>query len=205
MRTYRSDVRERQARETRRAVVAAAATLFVERGYAETTLDVVASAAGVSRRTVVNAVGGKAALLKLAWDWTLVGDDDPVPMADRSAVRAILATTDPTEAARLWSAMTVDVLERAAPLGRALTAAADVDPEAAVLLARIDAERLEGARAFARHLASIGGLGVPVEQAADAFWALGDGPLHRRLVGERRWSAADLATWLTAQVLASAR
>lgn len=200
-RPYRSDLRARQADETRRAVVDAASRLFVAGGYADTTLDAVAAAAGVSRRTVVNAVGGKAALLSLAWDVSLVGDDEPVPMSERPAVRAILASTDPAESVRLWAEMTVDVLARAAPIGQALEAAADGDPDAAALLAKADAERLEGARAFARHLASIDGLGrgVTVERAADAFWALDDGRLYRRLVLERGWTSEAFATWLAAQ------
>ncbi|HEY2225318.1 helix-turn-helix domain-containing protein [Actinomycetospora sp.] len=205
-RPYRSDLRARQARRTRRAVVDAAIGLFVAHGYADTTLDAVADAAGVSRRTVVNAVGGKSALLSLAWDVSLVGDDEPVPMAERPAVLAILASTDPTESVRLWAEMTVDVVARAAPIGRALEAAADVDADAAALLAKADAERLEGARAFARHLASIGGLasGVTVERAADAFWALDDGASYRRLVLERGWSTAAYGHWLEGQARASA-
>jgi AcrR family transcriptional regulator len=204
-RAYRSTLRAEQARATRRAIVAAAAGLFVARGYAETTLDAVAAAAGVSRRTVVNAVGGKAALLALAWDFSLVGDDEPVPMAERPAVHAILASTDPAESLRLWAAMVVDVEERAAPIDRVLDAAADVDAEAAALRARADTERLAGAQAFARHLASIDGLapGVTVERAADAFWALNDGTLYRRLVLERGWSTAAFAAWLTDQARAS--
>lgn len=206
-RPYRSDLRARQARETRRAVVDAATRLFVAHGYADTTLDAVAAASGVSRRTVVNAVGGKAALLSLAWDVCLVGDDEPVAMADRPAVRAIQASTDPEESIRLWARMSVDVLGRAAPIGRALEAAADVDADAAALLAKADTERLEGARAFARHLASIGGLGpgVTVDRAADAFWALGDGRLYRRLVLDRGWPATAYTRWLTAQTAAAAR
>jgi AcrR family transcriptional regulator len=205
-RPYRSEVRTRQARETRRAVVGAAAALFVARGYADTTLDAVAQAAGVSRRTVVNAVGGKGALLALAWDFSLVGDDEPVAMAERPAVLAILATRDPREAVRLWAEMMVAVLERAAPLGRVLEAAADGDDDARALLAKAARERLEGARAFARHLASIGGLapGMTVDRAADGFWALNDGTLYRRLVLERGWPAAEFADWVTAQALASA-
>ncbi len=203
-RPYRSDLRARQARETRRAVVAAATELFVARGYADTTLDAVAAAAGVSRRTVVNAVGGKAALLALAWDFSLVGDDEPVPMADRPAVLAIRASADPDEVLRLWAAIAVDVEARAAPIGRVLEVAADGDADVAALLAKAASERLEGARAFARHLASIGGLGpgTTVERAADAFWALNDGTLYRRLVLERGWSAAELTDWLTRQARA---
>jgi AcrR family transcriptional regulator len=206
-RPYRSDLRTEQARATRRAVVEAAAGLFVARGYADTTLDAVAAAAGVSRRTVVNAVGGKAALLALAWDYSVVGDDEPVAMADRSAVRAILASRDAAESVRLWAETTVDVEVRTAAIGRVLEAAADVDADAAALLAKADTERLDGARGFARHLASLGGLGpgVTVERAADAFWALNDGTLYRRLVLDRGWSTAEFADWLTEQARCAAR
>jgi TetR/AcrR family transcriptional regulator, regulator of autoinduction and epiphytic fitness len=206
-RPYRSELRARQARGTRRAVVEAATGLFVARGYADTTLDAVAAAAGVSRRTVVNAVGGKAALLALAWDFSLVGDDEPVPMTDRPAVLAILASADPAESVQLWGRMIAEVEERAAPIGRVLEAAADVDAEAAALLAKADAERLEGTRAFARHLASIDGLGpgVTPERAADGLWALTDGTLYRRLVLDRGWSTADFAAWLATQARCASR
>ena len=67
-RRYVSEVRDEQARRTRRAVVTAARELFLAQGYAATTIDAIAEAAHVSRRTVFNAVGGKLALLKLRND-----------------------------------------------------------------------------------------------------------------------------------------
>ena len=70
-RPYRSALRDEQSRATRRRVVDAGAELFVERGYVPTTIDAIAERAGVSRRTVFTSVGGKAAVLKLAFDWTL--------------------------------------------------------------------------------------------------------------------------------------
>jgi AcrR family transcriptional regulator len=197
-RAYRSRLRAAQARETRRAVVAAAADLFVRSGYAATTLEAVAAAAGVSRSTVVNVAGGKATLLHLAWDWSLVGDDEPVPMTARPAVRRIQATRDPAEALRLWVAMVVEVAGRSGRIARVLEVAADTDPAAAALLVTADAERLEGARAFAAHLDGIGGLrdGVPVDRAADLLWLHDDPALHRRLVLERRWSPSEFGDWL---------
>ena len=51
-RDYRSELRAAQALETRRSIVAAASKLFVEDGYVATTIDAVAVAAGVSRKTV---------------------------------------------------------------------------------------------------------------------------------------------------------
>src|SRR4051812_39945471 len=63
-RPYRSTLRADQARTTRRAIVGAARDLFVELGWSRTMIDLVAARAGVSRKTVFTAVGGKAALLK---------------------------------------------------------------------------------------------------------------------------------------------
>lgn len=204
-RAYRSDLRARQARETRRAVVAAAADLFVRHGYAATTLDAVAEAAGVSRKTVFNAVGGKPVLLKLAWDHTLVGDDEPLSMADRPAVARITATTDPAEALRLWVDLVVDVAERTVELSAVLIAAADTDADAAALLEQAATERWAGARAFATHLGAIGGLreGLSVEAAADLLWTLNDGAAYHRLVLDRGWPAAAFAEWLVRVARAS--
>lgn len=204
-RPYRSDLRDRQARETRRTVVIAAADLFVRLGYAATTLDAVADAAGVSRKTVFNAVGGKPALLKLAWDHSLVGDDEPVPMADRPAVARIVATTDPVVAIRLWVDLIADVAERSGGLGGVVVAAADTDADAAALLERSAAERLAGARAFAGHLQAIGGLraDLPPEQAADVLWTLNDGAAYRQLVLDRGWTVAAFRDWLVRVAVAS--
>ncbi|GAA1383208.1 hypothetical protein GCM10009613_12300 [Pseudonocardia kongjuensis] len=204
-RTYRSDLRDERARATRRAVVAAAAGLFERDGYAATTLDAVATAAGVSRRTVVNAAGGKPALLSLAWDFCLVGDDEPVPMADRPEVRRIVAATDPAEALRLWAGMTVGVQQRAAALGAVIDAAADVDADAAALRTKAETERLAGARAFASHLAALDGLhpGLSVDDAADLIWTLNDGASYRRLVGLRGWPVEGYRDWLERVAAAS--
>ena len=96
-----SQVRDEQARRTRRAIVTAAHELFLAQGYAATTIDGIAEAAHVSRRTVFNSVGGKVALLKLALDWAVVGDDEPIALIDRPAIKAILAEPDPRKALML--------------------------------------------------------------------------------------------------------
>ena len=89
-RPYRSALRDEQSRVTRRRIVDAGAELFVERGYVPTTIDAIAERAGVSRRTVFTSVGAKAAVLKLAFDWTLAGDDEPVAIADRAEVQRMM-------------------------------------------------------------------------------------------------------------------
>ena len=196
---YASEVRDEQARRTRRAIVAAAHDLFLAQGYAATTIDGIAQAAHVSRRTVFNSVGGKAALLKLALDWAVAGDDEPIAMADRPAVKAIQAEPDPRQALMLWVQTVTEVAARSAPIGEVLTAAADVDPAAAELLAEASRNRLFGATAFIRYLASLDGLaaGMTEQRAADLCWALMDGHLYRLLVAQRGWSTAEFARWLS--------
>ena len=204
-RRYASQVRDEQARRTRRAIVTAAHDLFLAQGYAATTIDAIAEAAHVARRTVFNSVGGKAALLKLALDWAIAGDDEPVAMADRPAVKAILAESDPRKALVLWVQAVADVVGRTAPLGEVLTAAADIDPAAAELLAEASRQRMAGAAAFMRHLASLDGLaaGMTEQRAAELCWALTDGHLYRLLVAQRGWSTADFTRWLSDSLAAA--
>jgi AcrR family transcriptional regulator len=204
-RRYASEVRDEQARRTRRAIVTAAHELFLAQGYAATTIDGIAEAAHVSRRTVFNSAGGKAALLKLALDWAVVGDDEPIAMADRPAVKAIQAEPDPCNALKLWVQTVAEVAARIAPIGEVLIAAADVDPAAAELLAEAGRNRLFGANAFIRYLASLDGLaaGMTEQHAADLCWALMDGHLYRLLVVQRGWSATEFTRWLSDSLAAT--
>jgi TetR/AcrR family transcriptional regulator, regulator of autoinduction and epiphytic fitness len=204
-RRYTSQVRDEQARRTRRAIVTAAHDLFLAQGYAATTIDAIAQAAHVSRRTVFNSVGGKAVLLKLALDWAITGDDEPIPLADRPAVKAIQAEPDPRKALALWAQMVVEVAARVAPIGEVLTVAADVDPAAAQLLAGAARDRMSGAAAFVHYLAAQDGLAAHVteQHAADLCWALMDGHLYRLLVAQRGWTAGDFTQWLTDSLAAT--
>jgi AcrR family transcriptional regulator len=196
---YTSQVRDEQARRTRRAIVTAAHELFLAQGYAATTIDGIAEAAHVSRRTVFNSVGGKVAVLKLALDWAVVGDDEPIALIDRPAIKAILAEPDPRKALMLWVQTVTDTAARITPLGEVLIAAADIDPAAAQLLADANRNRMLGATVFIRYLASLDGLavGITEQRAAELCWALTDGHLYRLLVAERSWSTADFNRWLS--------
>src|SRR6187549_1291782 len=71
-RAYRSELRQQQAEQTRSRVIAAAGQQFAEHGYARTTLNKIADAAGVSPETV-QGHGPKAALLIAALESAAVG------------------------------------------------------------------------------------------------------------------------------------
>src|SRR4051794_11157335 len=93
-RAYRSSARAESAATTRLAIIEAAARLFVEHGYGAVSIDDVARAAEGARATVFNAVGGKAALLRAAYDVAIVGDDEPIPLPDRTWARPVREAPD---------------------------------------------------------------------------------------------------------------
>src|SRR5215207_4710920 len=157
-RRYRSALRDEQSRATRRRIVDAGAQLFVDGGYAATTIDAIAERAEVGRKTVFTSVGGKAAVLKLAFDWALAGDDEPVPIAARPEVQKMMNQEDPAALLDSWLAMNAASAGRLAVLYHVLLVAADADSEAATLLATVESQRTHGARTFIRRLAAIGGL-----------------------------------------------
>lgn len=192
-RPYRSSLREDQARATRRRIVEAARDLFLEHGYAPTTIDAIAARAEVSRKTVFTAVGSKVELLKLAWDWALAGDDEPVAMADRPEVREMRALTDPLALIAAWVRINVGVAIRLAPLYDVLIVAADGDADAAALQAVNEANRTRAAQLFVDQLVSIGGLRPDLrpDRAVSIAEVFLDPPPCRRLVLEAGWTQEE--------------
>lgn len=197
-REYRSELRAAQARETRRAVVAAASELFVERGYGATTVDAIAAAAGVSRKTVFLTVGGKVELLKTALNWAVAGDDEPQELADRAEIRRVLDQDDPGALIAAWARVLADIDKRVGPLMRALHAAAGTDEEARALIEQFDGQRLAGARAVVRRLAELAVLRAAPnrDEAVDIAWLATDPVLYDRLVRVRGWSMRRFEKWL---------
>src|SRR5690242_15455181 len=94
--------RAAQARATRRRIVDGATELFVERGYAATTLDQIAKDAGVAVQTVYFHFRNKATVLKQILDVAAVGDDEPVPLLDRPWARRVRDEPDARRALAIW-------------------------------------------------------------------------------------------------------
>jgi AcrR family transcriptional regulator len=197
-RPYRSGIRAEGQRLTVRRCVEAAAELFTAQGYAATTIDAIADRAGVARRTVYSAVGGKVALLKLAYDWSLVGDDEPIPMSDRPEIRAISATRSPRRAITLWAEHVTAVAHRSTPMLLVMRAAADTDPDAAALYEKAMRDARLGAAMFVEHLTTITTLqpGLDTDRAADLIWALLDPGVYDRMVRRGGWNDAEFSSWL---------
>lgn len=198
-RRYSTALRAEQTALARRRILDAAGVLLAERGYLGTTLAAVATTAGVSVQTVYNVVGGKPALLKAVYDVTLAGDDEPVPMAERPAFRALAAATGGRECLAHYAALARVLGERTLPLVTMLLAqAASGDPDLRAFADTIEGERAIGTGATARHVAERFGLraGLDAQGAADVLWALTAPDLADRLVHRRGWGWDRYERWL---------
>jgi AcrR family transcriptional regulator len=197
-RDYRSDLRAAQAQETRRSIVSAATRLFVEDGYGSTTINAVAEAAGVSRKTVFTAVGGKLDLLKLTLDWSVAGDDQAVALSDRAAIRKLMDQPDPREVLSGLVALLVAIGTRVAPLYVALEVAGSMDPAARDLVEESQRRRLDDAHKVVRRLRDLDALTTHItyQEAVDVVWLAMDPAIFDRLVRVRGWTDSRFEEWL---------
>ena len=195
-RKYDSSRRQEQARQTRRDILRAAYDLFVEQGYARTTIAAVAQAAGVSPETVYSAFRNKRTLLHRAWDVTVGGDDQDIVFHERPEVVAIRSEPDLAKRLALHAALSTKTARRITPLLLSMQAAAGAEPAAAEMLAEVGRQRLAGMTVMANEAAQTGQLAVPEEQCRDFLWSMTDGTLWHRLVVERGWPEEQYVDWL---------
>jgi AcrR family transcriptional regulator len=197
-RRYDSARRQEQARLTRRSIVEAAKSLFIERGYAATTMRAVAAGAGVSVETVYKTFGTKAGLVKAVFDVAIVGDDKPVPMLQRERVARILSQADPRRKLFMYCEHLAEAGPRAGPLQLLIRSAAAGDTEAAQVWDQMVGERLTGMTEFARHLHEGGYLrpDVSLEDARDILWTYNSVEIYDLLVLQRGWDPERYGRWV---------
>ena len=195
-----TDVKRDQARTrlARRAVVDAARTLFLARGYQATTVEAISTAADVPAATVYRLFSAKLGILKALLDISIAGDDQPVAMPERPQVVALDAQGDPAQLLADLAAITVGINTRSGDVYRILTSAAGADPAAAELLDDYQRQRAQGQGGVARKLARSGALraGLRQRDAGDLIHALMSPELFRLLVVDRGWSARRYEHWL---------
>ena len=182
--------RQRQALWTQRLIVDAARKLFLERGYAATTMDAIAEEAGVAVSTVYAAFKNKRTILRAireAWH-------------EQTRAREINeeASRQPDPERRLE--MVVNATRRQWETGGAVVAiyqgAAAADRGAAAELR----EALRGRRAALDRVVEgmEGSLrpGLDEDRAAAILRAVCRAEVYRELVGESGWSPDEYEAWL---------
>ena len=197
----RDDGRDRQARTrlARAAVVAAARALFLERGYAATTIEAISDLSDVPPATVYRLFSSKLGILKELFNVSIAGDDESVPLEDRPHVRALATDPDPRKQLSGFVGISRGIMSRTEPVYRILVSAAGSDPGAAALLAEQTRHRQQGQGQIARLLARGAALRPKLRErdAADIIHALMSPEVYRLLVGDRGWDPERYQQWLT--------
>ena len=197
-RSYDSPLRREQAARTREQILDSAKELFERDGYAATTMAAIASAAGVSLKTVYLAFETKSGLLHALWHLLLRGEQDTVPVGEQPWYREVLDEPDPERQLRLNARNSLIVKRRAGAILDVIRDAASSDPEIAALWARIQTEFHENQRAIVQSIADKGALaaGLDVASATDILWALNHPTLYSLLARERDWPPERYERWL---------
>ncbi len=190
--------RQARTRLARAAVVEAARSLFVERGYAATTVEAISERSDVPPATVYRLFSSKLGILKELIGVSVAGRDGSVTLAGQPAARALLSEPDPVRQLEGFAAICREVNARSESVYRVLAGAAQSDPEAAALLADRTRQRAAGQQLIARSLAEAGALRPELGErdAADIIHALMSPEMYRLLVTDRGWRPPRYERWL---------
>jgi AcrR family transcriptional regulator len=194
----RNERGQARTRLARRAVVDAARTLFLERGYAATTMEAISEHADVPTATVYRLFSSKLGILRSLLDASIAGDDQPLTVQERPDVTSLFGEPDPSKLLAGFAGVTTAINERTNDIYRVLVSAAGSDPSAAELLNEIRRQRDQGQGRIARSLARAHTLkpGLRERDAADLIHALMSPEVYRLLVGDRGWTAERYEQWL---------
>lgn len=200
------EVGEALREDTRNRLLDAAGAEFAAHGYAGTTVNRLAAAAGVSVQTLYLAWGSKRALLRGYMDAALAGDttmsyEQARPDLVGAALQA--AGDDPRAIVGQISALYRQVAERAAVGWRIYRDAAGSDPEIAADWQEFQTLRHQTFVTLVGHLpAESLRPGLTRAAAADTAWTIASPDTYDLLVRIRGYSLEKYEKWVAASLVA---
>lgn len=193
--------RREKAAATRRAILVAAQTEFVENGFHGATITAIARRAGVAPQTVYFVFHTKPDLIDAVIDDLVMGKDAVPP--ERTAWWAQMRDEpDATETLRIFIRGSAGVYRRASPVSEVLRAAAVANEE---LHARREREEA-GRRAVFREALKIVARKAPLrhglthDAAVDIFMTTFSPTVYRLFRDERGWNHQRVVAWMCESV-----
>jgi AcrR family transcriptional regulator len=179
-------------------ILDAAQPLFAQRGYAATTVEAIASGAGVAVDTVYAIFGSKREVLRSLLDVRVGGDDAPIEVLDRPGPQAVRTEQNQARQLAAFAQDVSQIIERVRPVDDIIRGAAAVDSDVAALRARVQESRHDSMREFVSWVAANGPLreGLTREDAAAIVWTLTSPEVHSLLRDVRGWSRERYTAWL---------
>ena len=191
-RPYKSLVRERQAGDTRRRIVAAALHLLRTQGYAGMTVEAIARRAEVSAQSVYAIFKSKTGILAEILNQSTFGPEY------EEAVRKALSAPDPEGRLRLTAPIARQIHDAQSATFDLLRGAGVVTPELAKLENQRECLRYERQERMILSLSEAGALrpDLTVQKARDILWMFTSRDVYRMLVRERGWTSQQYQDWL---------
>ncbi len=198
-RKYNSSRRKAQSQETQAQIVEAARKLFIQRGYAGTSIESIAKEAGVAVETIYALFGNKRAILARSVDVAVVGDSGPIPLLVRAEIREIESETDQTRQIEMFAKRIQMIMSRVAPMFEVMRSAAKTEPKINALLKKYLDGRIQGMTYFADCLLANGPLrkGLSKQTAVETLWTLTSAEVYNLLIKDRGWMAEEYESWLS--------
>jgi AcrR family transcriptional regulator len=196
-RRYHSPTRTAQAQATRQRILDAGLELFLDRGYAGTTVAAVAERANVVPETVYLACGGKRGLLKDVIETAITGEEDSAARYDGTWWDALASI--PSARVRLEKMVeySCGVLARTSPIHVVIRGAADKEPFAAALGRRLLHDRVAAqTERIRRYLEDGLRPGMSPSEAGERYCVLTSPEVHHLLTVEFGWSTEQHRSWL---------
>ncbi len=170
----------------------AATKLFTTKGWANTGMREVARVAGVAIETLYSYFPSKRTLLDAVVDRAVMGDSEPVPVAQRAE---FLDIGRGRRAQRIAAAasLVASIHERTGPFAKLIREAATTEPEVAeVLRATRERQRHDVAAGLALILGR-----SPAAGERDGAWAVLSPEVYLLLVEESGWSIDRYREWVS--------
>lgn len=192
VRPYQSQVRQRQADDTRRRIAEAARLLLERKGYAGATVEAIAQEAQVAPQTVYAVFGSKTGILRALADQASFGPNY------QDLVRRAVQERDPAERLRFAARIARTIHDAQSSTFDLLQGAGVVTPDVARSREKNECQRYERQKVQITYLIEVGRLkpGLDLESGRQILWALTSRELYRMLVRERGWPSQKYEDWL---------
>jgi AcrR family transcriptional regulator len=186
---------------TRQSVIVAARRLFGERGYAATSIEAVAAAAGVAVPTVYAAFGNKRSILRALIDAAVDGAERPRPVAERVRDQ-VTGAADPATRVQQMMRLAIPLIAQAADVQRILREAAATEPEIRSLLDEARNRIYNDCQTGAGLVIGVASDDARTRRLADVIFAVTSSDLFDLLTETRGWSVAEYERWAIQTVTA---
>src|SRR6478752_2109719 len=190
--------RRDRARATRQRIISAAYRLFCDNGYAGTTMADVANAAGVAVQTVYFTFHTKTELLAGAYEYAVLGAENPLPPQEQPWLRAAVGEPDFDRALRSIATGSAEITARATPLESVVRATASSDPDVEQVWTYHEKLRLQGYRGMIDVLTMKAPLaaGMNPEKATELLLLYMGPHTYRGLVIDYNWTKEAYVAWV---------